>query len=147
MPRPLLQKGALFLAVLLIAWTSGHLDEVTGKGKIATIVAGAALLVFLVEFVWQLFVATYEAGSGASGETRRLKEMYQGGRRYSSDVPRGVLDGWSREVAEELGRAIPSQRFGFETAGDETTDRMEALRLQLRKLRLILMRADNADPD
>ena len=153
---------AFFAAILFLAWLSGHLSQVSDKRDFAILALCAVALVFLVDFIFQLFVATYAAGEAATGETVRLKELYREGRRYEADwlhVARDVMNRWAGEVGDELGRTLPKERFGFESAGDEAgaehgaravlvgDERRRRIHLQLRKLRAILMRADNSNPD
>ena len=47
------QKLALFAAIVLVAWLSGQLDQVTDKRHFAAVVIVAAAIVFLAELVYQ----------------------------------------------------------------------------------------------
>lgn len=145
--RHILQKAALFAAIIAVAWATGQIDELSTKGRLAILFAAAAAIVFALELVYQSYVATYEAGRTANAETARLKELYANGRRFDQSVPRPVLDVWADEVAEELGRSLPSEQFGFQTAGDQTSDRLERLSIRLVKLRAIIMRVDKIPED
>lgn len=146
-----------------IAWFTGTLQVLHERSLLWLLALASLAIVFLLEVIVQSYLATYQLGresataataATARIDATRLQELYDEGKAltsiYFEEISGGtknrkLVDDWREKVSLELQERLPSQRFGFDSAGDLEPMLREKLNKHLGKLRLIIMHIDSGE--